>query len=72
MRIPEFLSPGGGTSTRYKLNSLLSLPFILLFFYGLSLSLVLTLFSLSLSFAPILSKIWGMDPRGEDAEDKGG
>ena len=38
MRIPELLSPGGGISTRSKLNSLLSLPFfILVFLWSLSL-----------------------------------
>ena len=49
--------------------SLLSLPFFLMFFYGISLSCPQTL--LSLSFAPIFTKGWGITPRGEGAVDKG-
>ena len=71
MIILEFLSPGGGTSTRSELNSLLSLPFFSSsFFYGLSLSCPHTL--LSLSFAPLLTNEWGMAPRGEGAVELGG
>ena len=47
MRINEFLILGWGPGTRSELNYLLILPFIILVFEGLSLSFVLTLFSLS-------------------------
>ena len=46
MIIPEFLRPGGGTGTRSELNSLLSLPFFLLVFDGISLSRPHTLLSI--------------------------
>ena len=65
MIITELLIPGGGTSTRSKLNPLLILPFILLVFYVLSISCLHTL--LSLYFAPILSNGWGMSPMREGA-----
>ena len=68
MRINGFLIPGGVTSTRFEINSLLIIPFIILVFDGLSLFFPHTL--LSLSYAPILAKGWGMDPRGEGDVDK--
>ena len=61
MRIPEVLSPL--LSLSLSLYSLY--PFFFWFFYGLSLSFPHTL--LSLSFAPLLAKGWGMNPRGEGA-----
>ena len=70
MRINEFLTPGGGTGTRSELNYLLILPFIILVFEGLSLSFVLTLFSLSHS-----PPIWprnGVLPLGERVPWKSG
>ena len=71
MRILEFLSRGGGTSTRSELNSLLSLPFFLLVFLNI-LSLYCPHTLLSLYFAPILDKEWGMAPRGEGSMELGG
>ena len=47
MTIHEFLILGGGTGKRSELNYLLSLPFFLLVFDGLSLYCSLTLLSLS-------------------------
>ena len=47
MIIHEFLILRGGTGTRSELNYLLSLPFFLLVFDGLSLSCPQTLLSLS-------------------------
>ena len=70
MRIPEFLSPCGGTGTSSKLNYLLFLPFFLLVFNGLSLSCTHTL--LSLFFTHLLAKGWGRALRGEGDVDKGG
>ena len=67
---PVKLSGGGGVISFYLSLSLLSipfsllyLPFFILFFYGLYLSCLHNI--LSLSFAPLLTKVWGMAPRGK-------
>ena len=71
MRINELLRPRGGTSTRSKLNSLLSLPFFLLdFLWSFYLSCPNTLISIYL--APILANGWGMAPMREGSVDLGG
>ena len=71
MRIPEFLSPGGGTGTRSKLNYLLYLPFFIIFFYGISLSLLPTL--LYIYPSSLFWTRYGVCPRGEMiAVEKGG
>ena len=70
MIIHEVMILGGGTGTRSELNYLLSSPFFLMFFNGLSLYFYHTL--LSLSFASFLNKGWVMYPKVEVAVDKGG
>ena len=69
------LGEGGGSlfiylslSLLYITFSLISLPFFSYVFNGLYLSCHHTL--LSLSVAPRLAKVWGMELRGEGAVDK--
>ena len=70
MIFPEFLRLGGGTGTRYELNFLLSLPFFSSDFLWSLFSSPYTI--LDISFAPPLTKVWGMPPKGEGAVENEG